>query len=235
MGKKNLSKRLDQLNPLARFVASVLAIITANWPVAISVATAVVAASWTSAVEFIHSPVVLVAVGVFLALLWTIIGITILIDRRKPRSVKSTPDYRYGLTFEGLTPNFDVLHEDGWLSFGVQIRNFSQAPIRYEIKQFDLRLETRTLPKLKMPPPAYVARGAGRTATAGAFKKTDIQEFFGKRVKGTAEFDIVYGHPEDDPLRRLQVTMEIILHIPEDVQPPFAFGANIVSEVDEPY
>jgi len=151
--------------------------------------------------------------------------------------VKSVPDYRYGLTSEGIIPGLDPNNEDGWLGFGVQVRNFSQAPIRYTIENFDLRLESRALPKFPIRPIGYLPRGGGKAIFPPWFKKDHVREFFGRRVVGAVEIIITYGHPEEKPARKLTLKAEITLHLAAEGMPPLpipAFGANITEEIDEP-
>jgi hypothetical protein len=235
---------LRGLGPLGTLAANILAFLTANWGVAVSAILAIYVGFSQWATGVIHSPETQAAAATFLVLLWSYVGITILIDRHHPRDVRSVPDYRYGLTFEGINPNIDFLSDDAWLNFGVQVRNFSQAPIRYHIESFDVRIGTRALPKSEKQFTGYLPRGSGKTISPAAFKKEDVREYFGKRVTGTAEFAITYGHPERKPERRLRIGTKITLHIQEkpgqeELFPGFgppmavAFGADIVKEDDE--
>jgi hypothetical protein len=140
------------------------------------------------------------------------------------------------LTFEGVIPNLVPHREEKWLQLGVQIRNYSQAPIRYNIDRFDLRIGTRALsPSEGQPMRGYLARGGGKIASLPAFKKDDLREFFGKQAIGTAECSMIYGHPEDKPVRRLTIKMQIHFDFNTNGEPPLGFGADIIDEVDEPY
>lgn len=228
---------LRSLGPLGTLVANILAFLTANWGVAVSAVVAIYVALSQWATSVVNSPTTQAAALTFLVLLWGYIGITFLIDRHHPRIVKTVPDYRYGLTFEGVLSNIDILSEDSWLAFGIQVRNFTQSPIRYRVESFDFRIGSRALPKVEKQPVGYLARGSGKIITPSAFKKADVREFFGKRVSGTAEFSITYGHPEMKPERRLRIETKIMLQIEErEGAPPLVgFGADIVREDDEPF
>jgi hypothetical protein len=227
---------LRGLGPLGTFVANLLAFLTANWGVAVSAAVAIYVALSEWAAGVVHNPTVQAAAITFLVLLWGYIGITFLIDRHYPRAVRAEPDYRYGLTFEGIIPNIDILNEDGWLSFGLQVRNFSQAPIRYRVESVDFRIGSRALPKADKQLIGYLPRGGGKIFSPSSFKKDDVREFFGKRVHGTAEYSICYGHPEREPERRLRIELKITLHLQENNVPPImGFGGDIIREDDEPY
>jgi hypothetical protein len=231
-----MDKLTKRFGTLGSQVANIITVLTANWGIVVSVATGVVASVWSVTLGFFQHPAVQVAIGVSLATLWSIIGVTYLADRRRPRIVRTSPDYRYGLTFEGLIPNLVPHAEDAWLGLGVQIRNFTQAPIRYSIEKFDIRIGTRTLPKTQgRPLKGYLARGGAKIGGAPSFKKDDLREFFGKRVVGTAECSIIYGHPEEAPVRRLTINMELHFEFTPTGDPPLTFGADIIDEIDEPY
>ena len=223
---------LRSFGPAGTAAATAITFLTTNWPLTMSAILGVVAAIWSSALSFFQFPAVQVGVGVFLAALWTTIGILHLIDRTRPRLVRQIPDYRYGLTFEGILPNTDLKNEDMWLSFVLQIRNFSQAPIRYEVEQFDFRIATRALPKPTKKLVGYLARGGGKQISPSQFKKDEVREYFDKRVKGTAEIVVAYGHPEEKPVRRLIIKAEITLHLPPDGNGQMGFGADILEEND---
>ena len=185
------------------------------------------------ALAFANRDDVRTAAVVFLVILWTCVGISILIDRRRPRTVKSEQDYRYGLTFEGFHPvigaEFD--QDDSELRFAIQLRNFSSGPIKYMLEDVDIRIGNRALPLLlKGTLFGFMARGSGRTSTTSAFKRRDFKELVGHRLEGTAKFIIVYGHPEMPPVRQLTITMSLVLEIPE--KGPFGFGSNILGESD---
>jgi hypothetical protein len=186
------------------------------------------------AVGLVQNPKVQTAALVFLFVLWTSIGIAVLIDRRKPKVVKAVQDYLYGLTFEGLVPAIapDFDKDDGELRFGIQLRNFSTGPIKYTVEDFDVRIGNRALPKLKKGDlVGFMARGAGRTSHSPAFKRSDFKQLLGQSLEGTANFSITYGHPEQPPVRRLSVSINLLLQIPENG--PIGFGAGILEEADQ--
>jgi len=232
-----LLKTLRNLGPVGSALASAIQLATTNWVLTMSAILGIWASLTDSVVALVHDPRIQTGVIVFLVFLWTGAGIAYLFDRRRPRIVKTDPDYRYGLTFEGMIPNLIPHREDNWLTFGVQIRNFSQAPIRYQIDRFDLRIGTRALSPSQSPRPlrGYLARGGGKIAALPAFKKDDLKEFFGKQSVGSAECSIIYGHPEQKPVRRLIIKTDIHLDINENGEPPMGFGADILEEIDEPY
>jgi len=228
---------LRSLGPAGTLAANILVFVTTNWVTVMSLVTGLAVALWASAVSFFQEPAVQTGITIFLITLWTIVGVLYVYDRTKPRTIRVAPDYRYGITFEGMGIAIDPLNEETWFGPVLQLRNFSQAPIRYTVTQFDVRIGTRALPKPERPLTVYMARGAGRTSSPSKFSKDEMREFFGKRMKGTAEIVLVYGHPEEKPVRRLKLSFDLILHLPADggsPTNPFGWGTDIISEVDEP-
>jgi hypothetical protein len=227
---------LRTLGPAGGFVADALALLTTNWVAVVSLLLGLVTALWASAVAFFQEPRVQTGIEVFLAALWTMVGALYLYDRTKPRIVRVALDYRYGLTFDGIMPAVDLLNDETWFSVAVQLRNSSQAPIRYAVTEFDVRIGSRALPKPERPMTSVLARGAAKTSSPSRFSKNEMREFFGKRMKGTADITVVYGHPEEKPVRKLTIKAELLLHFPleGEHQQPFGWGADIISEVDDP-
>jgi hypothetical protein len=229
-------KWLRGLGPVGSTLADALAFLTNNWVLTMSALMSIWAAFTEWTFVLVQNPRFQNAVFVFLSLLWTSIGITVLIDRRKPRTVKAEHDYRYGLTFEGLMPAlsgpFDT--DDSELGVGIQLRNFSSGPIKYTIEELDVRIGNRALPILKKGSLfGFMARGAGRTSYSPAFKRRDFKDFVGQRLEGTANFSITYGHPELPAVRKLSISMAVHLEIPTEPG-PVGFGANILDESDQP-
>lgn len=214
-------------------IAVTVSLLAANWVVALTVAASFYVGLSSWAFEFVNRPEVRGAAFVFLILLWTYIGFTILIDRRKARIVKTEQDYRYGLTFEGFNPflgaTFDK--DEDQLRFGILLRNYSSGPIKYTIDELDVRIGNRALPHLAEGTLfGFMARGSGRTSWSPSFTRGDFKQYFGQELSGTATFSVSYGHPEKPPVRRLTISLGITLLIPENGVP--GFGANILGETD---
>ncbi len=231
---QNFRRWLRGFGIVGNALANILQVLTANLGVALTAAGGILAAIWFEARQFFLDPAVQVGMGVFLALLWTWIGITTLRDRKKPRVIRAESDYAYGLTYEGFVPVYEPRNEEAALQFGLQLRNYSTGPIRYSIETFDVRIEDRALPRFKSGSlSGYLARGAGRTSRAVPFKRESIISFFGKRMIGSAEVAITYGHPMAPPVRRLKISLELTLVFNDP--PPMGFIAAILDETDEPF
>jgi len=105
-------KWLRTYGAIGSAAAVTISLLAANWVVALTVAASVYVGLSSWAIDFVHRPDVRAATFVFLVLLWTYIGFTVLIDRRKARIIKTEQDYRYGLTFEGFIPAATEFEKD---------------------------------------------------------------------------------------------------------------------------
>jgi len=227
-------KFLRGLGSFGAFLANALVFLTTSWVLVMSALGSLWIGLSDWGVNFIHNPNVQAVVIVFLVVLWSAIGILVLIDRQRPRIVRSYQDYQYGLTYEGLVPIFEKDNEDGALQFVLQLRNYSMGPIRYSIEHFDVRIGSRALPEWRVEgKTVYMPRGAARSSGAIPFRKDDIKEFYEKRVNGTAKFSVSYGHPETQPVRRSKITLELIIVFNTNM--PLGFMPNILEEIDEPF
>jgi hypothetical protein len=194
-----MGKFFSRITAAGTLGATIITYLTAGWGVLISAALAIVVWAWASLSAWIAAPAVQSAGYVFLFSLWTYIGLSTIIGARKPRLTSTVPDYRYGLTFEGIFPNFLPTNEPAALQFGLQFRNFSSGPLQYHVEYFDFRIGSRSSPKVKRGElTSYLPRGAGRTSSAVPFSKKDIVEFFGTSVSGTLDFAVTYGPPDDN-------------------------------------
>lgn len=238
-------KWLRRYGAVGAAIAVTINLLTAHWLVAMPVAVGFVVSFWEGALAAAMTPSVYVGVGAFLVALWTAVGISVLIDRRKPRLIKADQDYRYGLTCEGIAVQYDPNNHAAMLRFMVILRNFSQAPIFYTIKRFEVRFGKTSLPpvedgKLK----GYLSRGGGKGSGPGTFERDDIKNFFGREVEGTITIEVHYGHPERAPVRKFTLNHKLTLDfrgqpgtlplVGADNPPPaIGVGAEIVSEADE--
>ena len=115
---------------IAAWGANIGAFLTTNWIMAMSAAFGLLTAIWKWLTDLVAIPSVELAIFVFLAVLWTSIGITVLSDRRKARLVRTEPEYKYSLTFEGIVPKYNNTHPAAALQFGILFRNYSLGPIK---------------------------------------------------------------------------------------------------------
>jgi hypothetical protein len=178
---QSITKFFGRFGSAGTAIANVLVFLTTNWGVVMSAVLGLVAAIYGGAYDVASNPRVQVGIGTFVAVLWTIIGILVLVDRRKPRLIRSYQDYRYGLTFEGMSPILDKDNEEAALQFSLQLRNYSMGPIQYAIEHFDVRIGSRALPEWKSEgKTVYMPRGAEEHPARSLLKKTTLKSSMGK-------------------------------------------------------
>jgi hypothetical protein len=229
---EGLLKWLRAYGAMGSAVAATIGLLAANWVIALSVIASFYVGLSTWGTEFVERPGVRVGVITFLVLLWAYVGITILVDRRRPRIVQSAQDYNYGLTLEAVAPLYDPNNPVNILQIGIVLKNYSPGPIRYVVEHFDVRIGSRALPKYQAGTlGSIMPRGGGRLSKGPPFSTADLKEFFGKEVKGTLEVIIRYGHPDRDPVRRLSLSFDLIMMFNEGG--PLGFADNITAEKDE--
>jgi hypothetical protein len=167
------------------------------------------------------------------------VGVRVLLALDRPFRTQPHLDYRYGLTFEGLAPIFIPLNvkvsNPGSLSFAIHLRNFSPGPLDYQVESVDIRLGTRTIPKYKAnSTTGYMARGSARVVRPPFFDADTLKEFHGKGdTKGTIDFAITYGPPDEPAVRRLKLGLEIVVSFPESGIGDHGWSDAIISEDDE--
>ncbi|HTC84972.1 MAG TPA: hypothetical protein VK683_11485 [Rhizomicrobium sp.] len=246
MADDNKFKWLRSFGAWGGHAATVLTFLTTNW--GLTLATILAVGTWLNkwAWGLVVTPAIYASAGVFLFVLWTIVGLTYLFDRRRPREIRAHLDYRYGLTFEGFGPQFissDAgVPQAGCVGFSTQIRNFTPGPIKYSLEAADIRIDNRANPKYKAnTTKGYMARGGGKTVSPGHYPAKEIKDFYGAgAVEGTADIAITYGPPDGPPIRRLKISLEFAISIPTDgiLNPllghQLGWSYNIVSEEDEP-
>jgi hypothetical protein len=229
---QGLIRFLRSLGAIGTAAATALQILTTNLAVVMTTIFAwwVIASEW--AVSMAHHPRVQAGAFAFLACLWTIIGVQYLRDRRRPTVTTPFQDYRYGLTYEGLHCGYDPTNDEAALQIGIHLRNFSPGPLSYRVERFAVQIESRVVPRQKGAGSAsiYMARGAGRISRNLPFKKEHIKDFVGRVVEGTVELVVVYGHPENEPSRKL--TMELTVFFDFRHEGKFGLADTIVSERD---
>ncbi len=227
-------KRLRSLGWAGAFVAGLIQTVFAIPGVTVSAVIGVIAGVVAAVQNLFLTPPVQVAIAVFLAVLWTWIGVAVLRDRKRPRLTLPAPDYRYGLIFEGIHPIYVRNDPHMGLQFVIALRNFSSGPIRYSIEEYDVRLGTRALPLYRRGEiGSFLQRGAGKTATRPPFSAEDVRAFYGQRTDGTIQFKVVYGSPGDPPVRRFAMLLSITIVLNDDGS-SLGFSHGITEESDDP-
>jgi hypothetical protein len=80
-----------------------------------------------------------------------------------------------------------------------------------------------------------MARGSARVVRPQFLDADTLKEFHGKGdTKGTIDFAITYGPPDEPAVRRLKLSLGIVVSFPESGIGDHGWGHNIISEDDEP-
>lgn len=175
------------------------------------------------------SYVIAVSVIAFGAAVCTINQLGILFGR--PLSVRSKEDYSYGISYVGSVIAFDTANRDATLQIGLKITNTSRGPIRYKVERFEVVVGNRTIgQKVYLNDGGLLPLMSSRTYNYPAFKHDDIADYLETRAKGTIEAQIAYGHPDEAPVRRLKLKLDISLRLDNS----FAIADTILEEIDEP-
>jgi hypothetical protein len=224
---------LRGLGSIGNLIANVLVFLTTNWGVVVSAVVALYVAVSDWATGIANSPTTHAVALTFLVLFWFYIGVVFLIDRNKPRLIRSDQDFAYGLLQDGVVPSYlPTLDPEKVLQFGIRFRNFTAGPLRINFEKFEVLIGTRTLPRHKGTASSLIPRGGARVVSANPFSQSDLAEYQGKAVSGTIEMSVTYGHPEKKPVRRFKT----LLHIQLSFKRPDSLGYAdaILEESDEP-
>lgn len=223
-------RKMRKVNAVTTFVTTVAGFIISQWGVIVTVVTAGAIAILTWASDWEKTKYVLAGTAMFFLILWSVAAFVWLASRSSPQIVKAHQDYSYGLTFEGLSMVWDP-EQPSPLQFGIQLSNYNNGPIKYQIEEFDVRVGTRALPRYtKGTLKSIMPRGARRTSRSVPFSASDLAGLDGEQ-NGTIDFSIAYGHPELPPTRRLSMKLAITLVFN---RPPgkLGIGESIVDESD---
>jgi hypothetical protein len=170
-----------------------------------------------------------VAVGTFLACLWTFLGLSLVARRNNTVKVQIEPSYGYSLAYEGLGIAFEEDNEEAALQLGLNLRNVGSGPLRYKFERFDVIVENRTIGRNVPLSGGFIPRAAARVYKHPAFRKQDIKDFIGTTANGFVEISVVYGNPELPPVRRLKMKIDVYMRLSTG----FSIADNIVDESDE--
>ena len=180
------------------------------------------AAFWSGLFNFFSNQHTQIAIGVFLAALWTYIGLRII--RR---------DYRYSLSPEGFQLYIDPESTDLALSVGITFRNICTHPIRIRVEEFRLQIEDRTCADPDKSIEMVVPRVSARGLRSGGFKK----EVLKNRNSGTLSLIVVYGSPDGNFIRRYRYKAKLHFAFIMDEKSKVtggSIGEEFISEADEP-
>jgi hypothetical protein len=212
-------------------LANVLVFLTTNWGVVVSVLAALYVARSNWASGFVQNPKVDAAAFAFLVLLWTYIGFTTLIDRQKPRLIRTQQDFDYGLLLEGCVPYYAPTNTEAALQLGVQLHNFTGGSLRFRIEKFEMNIEGNALPHRESVD-SFIPRGGTKIYKMAPYAQSDLKGYQNRAVTGSIKLSISYGHPDRQPVRRLTTTLELHLDFTQSVS--LGYAESTREETDEP-
>ena len=229
-------KWLRTLDKTGSTVGWVIAIIESKitWVLVVSAFIGSLTSLWTTVFEFFNNRHTQIAIGVFIASLWTYIGIRVLRSSQEVVRVTTAPDYRYCLNPEGFQLFIDPKGTDLALNVGFLFRNVGNWPVRFRVEKFQLLIEDRTCPEPEKLIELIIPRIGVRLIRSGAFKKDVLNK---DRNTGTLDVAVIYGPPEGDPVRRYRFKAKLQFAFPKDVEGNVvaaAIGEEVSTEEDTP-
>jgi hypothetical protein len=219
---------LRSLGPLGSAAANVLAILTTNWVLVVSAALAIFTAleAWT--IALVQNLAVRSAAEVFIAALWTIIGLRVLAQSKRPQEVKIAHEYAYSIIIENMTPIFNDT-EDFAFALAINFRNVGAGPLRVKLDELRVILGDRTLPDSPSPPELILPRLAPKAFKSGGFKREAISG----TMTGSVFFSILYGPPDGAFARRFSFRAKLHVIEPKDGK-GLGYADEVLEEKDSP-
>ncbi len=191
-------KKLRSLGDWGTQLANLLVFLTTNWGLVVSVALGILTVFFSGLFDFFNDPRTQVAIGVFLAALWTYVGIRVLRSFGKPIHTLPETDYRYCISPEGIVVGIDPKNPDLHVSVLFALRNVGNWPLHICVEKFDLRIEDRAAQEPDKKIQLVIPRFAARTIKSGGFKKDVVKD----RNTGTLNLTILYGDPDGPFVRK---------------------------------
>ena len=175
----------------------------------VSGALAVLALLWAQSLAFFSEPRTQLAIGLWLAILWTYIGLRVLANLRAVHRVRPDPDYRYCINPEGYMLAVDPEATAGLaLSVWFNFRNATAWPLSLKIEFFEVRVDDRVSPSGPKQIEMILPRSSARTIRSGGFRQEVLRQ---ESSPGTLSATIVYGAPGEPPLRRYKFNAKLLL------------------------
>ncbi len=219
--------RLRSLGTLGGHTATVLTFLTTNWALTMSTVAAAIVGFWDQATAFAGDPKTRSVILVFLAVLWTSIGVRVIIAQNRPRIVKTAHEYPYSVIIEGIAPIYNQGSADRAFSIAVNFRNVGAGPIRIRLEELRIVVGDRTLPDSPSPADMVLARLAARAYQSGGFKRDVLKG----EMTGSLTFSVIYGPPDGNFIRRFKLRAKI--HVVEaGADGKLGFGHDILEESD---
>jgi hypothetical protein len=228
-------KYLRGLGSAGGWAANAIQILTYILPgLTISVIGASIVAYFNSALEWVRLPTVYITAATFLFILWTYIGLSAIIRRRKPQIVTIHHDYAYGLSPEGMLamvgsfPSNHPIRPNGKaIAIVCNFRNASAGPLRMRIEEARVNLNNKSNDESINQVDLILPRMAQKSIRIGAIPVEQNED----KMTGSVILRLNYGHP-DEEFSRTYIVRTKIQVIASSGQ---AIPDDIIEERDIPY
>jgi hypothetical protein len=146
-----------------------------------------------------------------------------------PLMTKLSFDYSYGLALSRLQLGIDDNQEGAALQLGLWLKNATDAPLKYNVDEFDIILGDRAIiePIFKNRG-GVISKGMEQLFFYPPFNKS-VLDAIKPRIEGKIKYSIKYGHPETDFIRVSKKILNISLRL--DDKPGVIYVVD--SEVDK--
>jgi hypothetical protein len=215
-------------------LSSAIQIVNYFWPAitAGALGTAI-AVFWSGSIEWIQKPTVYIPALVFGYLF-------LIVSSLRPRIVRSATEYEYGITTEGqwtaILSKFPANHPTDANADGVililNVRSACPAPIRLQIEEFDVVLDSRTYanqpPIREVVVPRFSAKGVKSAVVVRDPKKTQLS--------GSATIKLLYGPMKGKEMRQytLKCDLNVVIN-PTSAGTQIGVLSQIMDEEDRSY
>jgi hypothetical protein len=205
-------QRLRAWGDTGTWLANILVALTTNWLITVAAIFGTVTWLWDSLFNFFHDPRIQVAIGVFLAALWTYVGMRVLRSFREPIRMLPQPEYEYCLNAEAFQLYVDPKGTEAALNVGISYRNVGNFPVRYRVEEFRLVIGDRTCADPEKVMEGVIPRICVRGIRSGSFEKAVLKD----RNSGTLLVSIIYGPPNGDFVRRYRFKTKLQFSFPKN-------------------
>jgi len=192
---------------LANLLVNAIYLLGTNWVLTLSTLIAIVTVISRTTAEIVGNSHIQLAAISFLVVMWTLIGLLFLKDRKSPVKTIRIPSLAYGLGFENFRIGFERGNDHACYQIGVVLRNVSGVALRYTVEQLEVRIKARSMNNKKTQDKGgIIPFGVARSYWCDAFPKSEVADFIDKKCSGTIDLVVAYGPYNGATCRRLAMS-----------------------------
>jgi hypothetical protein len=163
---------------------------------------------WAWITQWGYLPVVLTSIIVFAVVIWIFNGIIYMQRQRRPSKARIIFDYAYAIPVTDIQFGLDLQNKANTLEIRPRIKNVAPGPVKYRAARLLVTFNDR-----------FVEWGCNDSILSREIERTIIPnkgfdaaayESFGPETQGKLEFEILYGHPNDEFARRTSKKFDLI-------------------------